>query len=397
GRHSAPGGGQRLEGEKRAVRGTPRASQKSDGFSDYRWRGAAELRPVSKERSSFGAQALPHRGDAQPEARQSVASQRAYRRLRSRSGSVVDNEGFQEALEQAEEEGRRRSSGGLGSSTRSSPSARQSWGSPPIIDQSAAVGRESGGRTSLAGTGGKGSSGKVSRSGRSSVGWKSGSGGGGEGVGGAARDDDNAATAYSRALARVRHETVQEGLRHGHGREREATGRHAQTAKDPTGTPPDDDSHGKAAAKTPVSLKHAMSRVKDQSKPSSARPLTPPELPATGATLETANAAAAAGSGGGGGAPALSDASPGHTLRAGGRPSLSAEASTAALRASIESGMTFDDDDDERDDGDEDSPRNRGRQYDDRWKVPGHAESVLASFVERLEHRGHTLDDENLE
>ena len=144
----------------------------------------------------------------------------------------------QEALEQAEQEGRRRSSGGLGSSTRSSPSARQSWPSPPVVDGvAAATGRDSGGRSSLSGTGGKGSSGKISRSGRSSTGWRSGSGGGsGEGVGmgvgfAAPRDDDNAATAYSRALARVRHETVQEGLRHGHGREREGAGRHAQIAK----------------------------------------------------------------------------------------------------------------------------------------------------------------------
>lgn len=71
----------------------------------------------------------------------------------------------------------------------------------------------------------------------------------------------------------------------------------------------------------------------------------------------------------------------------------------AALRASIESRTSshegageLDDDDDE----DLDSPRNRGRQYDDRWKMPGHAESVLASFVERLEHRGHAIDGDNV-
>lgn len=72
----------------------------------------------------------------------------------------------------------------------------------------------------------------------------------------------------------------------------------------------------------------------------------------------------------------------------------------AALRASIESRTSSHEgagelDDDDDDDEDLDSPRNRGRQYDDRWKMPGHAESVLASFVERLEHRGHAIDDDD--
>lgn len=65
---------------------------------------------------------------------------------------------------------------------------------------------------------------------------------------------------------------------------------------------------------------------------------------------------------------------------------VSAATATTAIRASIESAVSFADEENEED---EDSPRFRGRQYDDRWKVPGHAESVLASFVERLEHRGH--------
>lgn len=112
-----------------------------------------------------------------------------------------------------------------------------------------------------------------------------------------------------------------------------------------------------------MSLKHAMSRVKDQSHPSSRAP--PP-----GSTTS----------------PPSADATPGEARRAEGR-SLSAAATTDAVRASIESAPSFADDED--DDVDEDSPRNRGRQYDDRWKMPGHAESVLASFVERLEHRGH--------
>lgn len=108
--------------------------------------------------------------------------------------------------------------------------------------------------------------------------------------------------------------------------------------------------------KPPVSLKHAMSRVKDQS-----------QLPKQHATASIFPCPP-------------SGALPTKSRRADDR--------MASGRLSIDSVPSFNE---EESDHDPDSPRNRGRQYDDRWKVPGHAESVLASFVERLEHRGHVL------
>lgn len=126
-------------------------------------------------------------------------------------------------------------------------------------------------------------------------------------------------------------------------------------------TAPEED--GKSGKPTVVSIKHTMSRVK---------------------------AGGGGGAGGDGAAAGVSGAPPGETRVADG------SRLKAALRASIESQTSshegageLEDDDDEED---LDSPRNRGRQYDDRWKMPGHAESVLASFVERLEHRGHAID-----
>ena len=126
------------------------------------------------------------------------------------------------------------------------------------------------------------------------------------------------------------------------------------------------DEDGKAGKTAVVSIKHAMSRVK-----------------------------AGGGGTGDGGTASISGASSGEPRVADGNRL------KAALRASIESRTSSHDgngelDDDDDDDEDLDSPRNRGRQYDDRWKMPGHAESVLASFVERLEHRGHAIDaDDN--
>ena len=120
--------------------------------------------------------------------------------------------------------------------------------------------------------------------------------------------------------------------------------------------PPDDGKHGKTNV---VSIKHTMSRVKA--------------------------------GGGDGGAAAASGASSGEPRVADGNRL------KAALRASIESRTSSHEGAGELDEDEEedlDSPRNRGRQYDDRWKMPGHAESVLASFVERLEHRGHAIDDD---
>lgn len=127
-------------------------------------------------------------------------------------------------------------------------------------------------------------------------------------------------------------------------------------------TAPDED--GKAGKTAVVSIKHTMSRVK-----------------------------AGGGGTGDGGTASISGASSGEPRVADGNRL------KAALRASIESRTSSHDgngelDDDDDDDEDLDSPRNRGRQYDDRWKMPGHAESVLASFVERLEHRGHAIDDD---
>ncbi|CAM9321157.1 unnamed protein product, partial [Scytosiphon promiscuus] len=195
-------------------------------------------------------------------------------RPRSRSGSVVDNEGLQEALEQAQQEERRRSSVNVGNNSRNSAPGRPSW----ARSSTGAEGGDSGGTRGTA---------KV-RNGRSGRTGSGSSGGGGAPV--APRSSgEKAAAAYSLALARVRRETVQEGLR--------------KKGSNETAQP---DEEGKAEKPTVVSIKHAMSRVK---------------------------------AGGNGGA------------------------ATGA-------------------------PRNRGRQYDDRWKMPGHAESVLASFVERLEHRG---------
>ncbi|CAM9780327.1 unnamed protein product, partial [Ectocarpus sp. 8 AP-2014] len=160
-------------------------------------------------------------------------------------------------------------------------------------------------------------------------------------------DDDKAATAYSLALARVRRETVQEGLRKGG-----------------HNVPAEEGDDSKVNKPTVVSIKHTMSRVK-------ARGIA--------------------------GAPAVSDRpAPGETRISDG------SRLKAALRASIESqtssheglgDLDFNDGDDDDDDEDDlDSPRHRGRQYDDRWKMPGKAESVLASFVERLEHRGLAVD-----
>lgn len=110
------------------------------------------------------------------------------------------------------------------------------------------------------------------------------------------------------------------------------------------------------SSKPPVSLKHAMSRVKDQSQ------LPLPKQHATASTSPRP----------------LSGVLPTNSRRAGDR--------MVSGRLSIDSVCSFNE---EESDHDADSPRNRGRQYDDRWKVPGHAASVLASFVERLEHRGH--------
>lgn len=91
----------------------------------------------------------------------------------------------QEALEKAEQEERRRSSLALGNSNARSSGA------------------------------GAGASAKT-RHGKSGRGGSSGSGGracAGGGDGTVAHNDEKAAEAYSLALARVRHETVQEGLR----------------------------------------------------------------------------------------------------------------------------------------------------------------------------------------
>ena len=127
-----------------------------------------------------------------------------------------------------------------------------------------------------------------------------------------------------------------------------------------------DEEEGRSS-KPAVSVKHAMSRVKDQlQQPSSRQQDTDPTL-----------------------APDLLGATPAIAHRADNQPR-SATGSLDAARLSIESGVSFNEEEDEQD---LDSPRNRGRQYDDRWKVPGHAESVLASFVERLEkHHGHVPD-----
>lgn len=117
-----------------------------------------------------------------------------------------------------------------------------------------------------------------------------------------------------------------------------------------------------------VSIKHTMSRVK-----------------------------AGAATGGGGAAAAASAGEA--RVTDGGRLKAAIRASIESRTSSNEGVGDLDDDeedDDDDDDDDLDSPRNRGRQYDDRWKMPGHAESVLASFVERLEHRGHAVDGEGV-
>lgn len=111
----------------------------------------------------------------------------------------------QEALEQAEQqEERRRSSITPAPSTRNSTSTRLSW-----LNGSA-------GGQELDRSAGKGSNGgkkvRASKGGQASD-------GGGEAMG-AVRDEENTEFAYRRALARVRHETVQEGLRQGQVRER---------------------------------------------------------------------------------------------------------------------------------------------------------------------------------
>ncbi|CAN0578053.1 unnamed protein product, partial [Ectocarpus sp. 12 AP-2014] len=271
------------------------------------------------------------------------------RRSRSRSGSVVDNEGLQGALEQAEkEEERRRSSAGHGPTARSSTgSGKASLSRPGSSGGADGLGAEEEpderGRTG--GGGGAAAAGKErhARTGRASGGRSSGG------------DDDKAATAYSLALARVRRETVQEGLRKGG-----------------HNVPAEEGDNSKMNKPTVVSIKHTMSRVK-------------------------ARGIAGGGGGGSGGGPAVADKpAPGETRISDGCRL------KAALRASIESQtmsheglgeMEFNDGDDDDDDEDDlDSPRHRGRQYDDRWKMPGKAESVLASFVERLEHRGLAVD-----
>lgn len=151
-----------------------------------------------------------------------------------------------------------------------------------------------------------------------------------------------------------------------------------------SGTPPAEEDP-RTTSKHPVSLKHAMSRVKGKNKPSSSRTLVTPPRSAAAATAPR----------GSGGTPATAataateaDSTPPaeQYLTAAASSTVSAATATTAIRASIESAVSFADEEDAED---EDSPRYRGRQYDDRWKVPGHAESVLASFVERLEHRGH--------
>ncbi|CAB1101471.1 unnamed protein product [Ectocarpus sp. CCAP 1310/34] len=310
-----------------------------------------------KQRSQGGGESFE--GEAYSRAAVGGGTGTFRRRSRSRSGSVVDNEGLQAsafgALEQAEkEEERRRSSAGHGPTARGSTgSGKASFSRPGSSGGADGVGAEEQpderGRTGGGGAAGAGKE-RHARTGRAS-------GGGSAGGDAAVRDDDKAATAYSLALARVRRETVQEGLRKGG-----------------HNVPAEEGDNSKMNKPTVVSIKHTMSRVK-------ARGI----------------AGAGAGAGGSGGGPAVSDRpAPGETRISDG------SRLKAALRASIESQtssreglgeMEFNDgDDDDEDEDDLDSPRHRGRQYDDRWKMPGKAESVLASFVERLEHRGLAVD-----
>eukprot|EP00903_Cladosiphon_okamuranus_P009378 g8942.t1 len=273
---------------------------------------------TDRERDSFEAGVFAPRvaaADLQSNAAAAAEKESSWRRSRSRSESVVDNEGLQEALEKAEQEERRRSSLTLGNSNA---------------------------RSSGAGAGASAKA-RLGKSGRGNSGGSSGRASGGGGVGTVAHSDEKAAEAYSLALAQVRHETVQEGLRKKGYKDLSAA------------TSPED---GKLGKTTVVSIKHTMSRVK-----AGAGDGTAPSAP--GATTS--------------GEARVAD---GSRLK-------------AALRASIESRTSSHEGTGELDDDDQDldSPRNRGRQYDDRWKMPGHAESVLASFVERLEHRGHAIED----
>lgn len=120
----------------------------------------------------------------------------------------------QEALEQAEQAERRRTSM-TPSSSRTS--IRTSW--PDSSRDGSAGGGDS---TGLKASNNKMAN-RLSKSGRSSIGGES--FGGSVGRGSGSQDSERTVSAYRRALAKVRRETMEEGMRQGQTRERDGPGR----------------------------------------------------------------------------------------------------------------------------------------------------------------------------